>query len=1102
MAAQRLSTGDVIYLAVVPDCVEEAEETVSFLHSDGYADFRLGTADEYGGAQRAYNFRECLFEVTNQLQYGAQQELLECKKKFLGAIYSSIREIKSQIVVVDRLLMDEQEAREPTKPPSKTEQLLQAYKRDLKRNLQAVQDESVDAARDFEDNGLKIRDENKRVAETREQKDRRRGWSALVGGWKPGQASTSSVFPNRLGPFGQETVPAADLPTFSFVHGPPGKAKTSLVVKYRAGLAGWQREWGKSECFCSDLDDISLSDVVRRGLGIHENAKSFAWVYPSEALMAVNDQSKIDFAMRGPQSSLLAFGGYVYFDLDKAAMAQQQERAVGKLLSANAVVTAANAPSKRKLQFRPPRDIPSHKMREAAKAHEFRHETVRSKQAHATSFVWIGPGRCFGDLKTEHGAFVYYCIKGDGLWFDILTEETVNEATTETTNASSSSSPSSASLPSLPSPRRTLSSSSLHSVLKSQSLHFRVSQSELFADEAHEELCTRGLKQVTEVDWNSWSAKVRYMAERVKKEQEKNEHLQEDKMQSGVMFGQAIQLRHVKSGRFLEVKTRDGSAELADVEKDTQCYKVELAPHGGSEGSWFHFRAFRRNLAAAGTMHTEKNASPVFINNEVLLQSSTLSNFQLHSSRALPPHCRQHLAFDAHRTEVNLANFSTHIASSAAAAADARPKSPGRAETPTQEAKCEGEEPVDEEGRAGEEAAAAVALESNGGGGYVWRLHRYSRRPALENKAFIQLGQALRLYHPSAEAFIVASADKGSKAMNNAHGCYLQSLGINGGSFNPDDSSNQSAKQIFVLESGDDEIGFQQHGGTATWQSVFRFRHVASGKYLMAGEAAPERSGSIHDAHRGRCSTNRGAGVSPLSTKSPRLSGKGEQLWRSPSRTEHHSIRNHGNDTSGHGGCYVPVLVHLCHKPVSERDVFAWSQTKFRLTSIARIESQIPLSSSGGIQYLQDICIKVAESAESESQNVGFWLSTDFQRKERGSHSFVGDPNHRRKAPNSQNNSSFDQEKTKGLAMHFATDELDHNASNVQASFVDEDYLRRVETTLAQRAALRTLYTPGKWGSTLGQQAETTMLQKDPRKADELLKALLQTMISELLDQR
>jgi hypothetical protein len=39
----RLSTGDIIYLAVVPDCAGDAEiedPAPSFLHSDGYADFR------------------------------------------------------------------------------------------------------------------------------------------------------------------------------------------------------------------------------------------------------------------------------------------------------------------------------------------------------------------------------------------------------------------------------------------------------------------------------------------------------------------------------------------------------------------------------------------------------------------------------------------------------------------------------------------------------------------------------------------------------------------------------------------------------------------------------------------------------------------------------------------------------------------------------------------------------------------------------------------------------------------------------------------------------------------------------------------------------
>jgi hypothetical protein len=1073
--------------------------------------------------------------VTNQLQYGAQQELLECKKKFLGCIYSSIREIESQITVVDRLLADDHEAREPSRPPSKTEELLHVYKRDLKRNLQAVQDESVDAARDFDDNGLKIREENKRVAEAREQKDRRRGWSALVGGWKPGQASSSNVFPQRLGPFSQQAVPAADLPSFSFVDGTK-KQKVQLIVEYgeKERPVGWRRDWGKCECYGSSIDDIVLSNEVRRGLGIHENAKSFAWVYPAEALMTVDDQSKIAFAQVGPQSSLLAFGGFIYFDQDTATMVQQgiecttgkfantmkpSASSVGddvqiakcKLLSANALATAANAPSKRKLQFRAPTEIPKHKMREAATAHEFRRETIRSKQAHATSFTWIGPGQRFGDLTTEYGALVYYCVKGDGLWFDILPESQPQQRR----DSSSSSSPSS-SRQSLPSPSSfsatfrqqssppSSSSASLGSSLPSPSLAPSHSKSQVLLSSVpqmesllmnNEDLCARGLKKPTDVDWHSWSAKVRYMSERVKKEQEKNVHLQEDEMQAEVRFGQAIQLRHVKSGRFLEVKTRDGSAELADVEKDNQCYKVELTPHEGSEGSWFHFRAFRWNQTAGGAMHSEANASPVIINTCMLLQSNTLNNFQLHTTRALPLNRRHHLAFDPHRTEVNLSNFSTHFASAAAAAADARPRSSSGAETPTQDVKGEGgEEDVDAEGKGGEETAAN-ALETNGAGGYVWKLHRYSCRPTPENKAFIQFGQALRLYHPSAEAFICASADKGAKGASKAHACYLQSLGINGGSFNPDDNSNQSAKQIFVLESGDDNIGFQQHGGTATWQCTCRFRHIASGKYLKAEQLAAILPSPRSGGQRSQTST----ATSPLM----------EHRHVSSPRSAPHP-GSHCDVASGSDGCYVPVLVHLCQKPVAERDVAAWEQTKFRL-----IKSQIPLSKGGGIQYLKDICIKVAESEHDEnSTEIGFWLATGFLRKERfvsGVSSFghASDRDPKRSRPKlkrassvCQNHSSFDQEKTKGLSMYFAIDELDHNACDVQASFVDEDCLRRVEGTLAQRAVLRAIYTPGKWGSTLRQPAETTILQKDPRKADERLKTMLQTMISELLDQR
>jgi hypothetical protein len=48
----KLSTGDVIFLAVVHED-DAASPPPSFLHAEGCADYRIGTAEEYGGAQRA-----------------------------------------------------------------------------------------------------------------------------------------------------------------------------------------------------------------------------------------------------------------------------------------------------------------------------------------------------------------------------------------------------------------------------------------------------------------------------------------------------------------------------------------------------------------------------------------------------------------------------------------------------------------------------------------------------------------------------------------------------------------------------------------------------------------------------------------------------------------------------------------------------------------------------------------------------------------------------------------------------------------------------------------------------------------------------------------
>ena len=58
-----------------------------------------------------------------------------------------------------------------------------------------------------------------------------------------------------------------------------------------------------------------------------------------------------------------------------------------------------------------------------------------------------------------------------------------------------------------------------------------------------------GLRNVKIVDWFLWGAKMRYMTERVKKEKEQN--INHSRSTDPVAFGQVIQLRHLKTGKFV-----------------------------------------------------------------------------------------------------------------------------------------------------------------------------------------------------------------------------------------------------------------------------------------------------------------------------------------------------------------------------------------------------------------------------------------------------------------------------------------------------------------------------------------------------------------------
>ena len=110
MAEEQLSTGDVIYLeGVSGDAAAVGLE--EFVHAEGFVDTSVGTAGKAYDAQRGNTFRECLFEVTTQLKYGAQKELEDHTRKYLTAIYDSMREIQEQIDVLENLLQSESDGR-------------------------------------------------------------------------------------------------------------------------------------------------------------------------------------------------------------------------------------------------------------------------------------------------------------------------------------------------------------------------------------------------------------------------------------------------------------------------------------------------------------------------------------------------------------------------------------------------------------------------------------------------------------------------------------------------------------------------------------------------------------------------------------------------------------------------------------------------------------------------------------------------------------------------------------------------------------------------------------------------------------------------------
>jgi hypothetical protein len=103
MVEGQISTGDVIFLESVSDDTAALGQE-RYVHAEGFVDTRVGIAGKAYATRRGNAFRECLFEVTAQLKYGAQKELEDHSRKFLTAIYESMREIKEQLDLLEYLL--------------------------------------------------------------------------------------------------------------------------------------------------------------------------------------------------------------------------------------------------------------------------------------------------------------------------------------------------------------------------------------------------------------------------------------------------------------------------------------------------------------------------------------------------------------------------------------------------------------------------------------------------------------------------------------------------------------------------------------------------------------------------------------------------------------------------------------------------------------------------------------------------------------------------------------------------------------------------------------------------------------------------------------
>ncbi|KAF0686011.1 Aste57867_22165 [Aphanomyces stellatus] len=202
-----------------------------------------------------------------------------------------------------------------------------------------------------------------------------------------------------------------------------------------------------------------------------------------------------------------------------------------------------------------------------------------------------------------------------------------------------------------------------------------------------------------------------------------------------IVYGQAVQLQHVLSGKFLT----SSSKSLAPLDKS--CTKVELhAP--GSTKSWFMFIPRYRNRTLG---------QPVAFTDAVCLTRSKHSALFLHQSRMALD--------DLDRCEINISYKET-----------------------------------------------------------VFRVIKYAQHGAVARS--LHAGKLYRLYHMEGQSYVSMTANN-----HKIKKPYLRPIQPD---TNPLASDNMTVKSLFTLE----RMDARQGGCVDDFTHKFRFRHVASGKFL------------------------------------------------------------------------------------------------------------------------------------------------------------------------------------------------------------------------------------------------------------------------------